>query len=74
MDENEGGKASPQILLSSHLVPFLENFTGPQRKIVVNSVSAEILSIPNCITLYIYPGGDALLFDTYPSYKYKLII
>ena len=53
MNENERGKASPQLPLSSYLFPFLENCTGPQRKIVVTSVSAEILSIPNFITLYI---------------------
>ena len=53
-----GGKASPQLPLSSYLFPFLENCTRPQRKIVVTSVSAEILSIPNFITLYIYPASQ----------------
>ena len=56
MDENDWGRASPQLLLSSYLVPFLENCTGQRRKIIVHSVSAEILSIANFITLYIYPG------------------
>ena len=63
MDENDWGRASPQLLLSSNLVPFLENCTGQRRKIIVHSVSAEILSIANFITLYIYPGPDIMTFS-----------
>ena len=66
MDENDWGRASPQLLLSSNLVPFLENCTGQRRKIIVHSVSAEILSIANFITLFYIPwfkSWNAMIFS-----------
>ena len=58
MDENEWGEGFPTITSLFIPISLPRKLYGASAQNRSNSVSAEILSIPHFITLYIYPGLD----------------
>ena len=62
MDENEWGEGFPTITSLFIPISLPRKLYGASAQNSSNSVSAEILSIPNFITLYIYPDLYSLQY------------
>ena len=72
MDENEWGEGFPTITSLFIPISLPRKLYGASAQNSSNSVSAEILSIPNFITLYIYPVHVIFLYPTFDLDKFSI--